>query len=198
LETGTLSVRNGFFADTSALTGGLTVGLSLSVTGSGSFVSATTTYNTTANIFSIATASSTSPIFSVLGNGNVGIGSTTPNAKLSIEQGTETYSMYVGKTASSSPSFAVGGVNDNGRVYINATTTTATSSIALVVGNSTRTTGNVASFTSGTGVCYINPTATALSSSSDARLKKNIRYDRRFHHTHRTLGTRPCHLQLEC
>ena len=42
------------------------------------------TFNTTANIFNIATASSTNSILSVLGNGNVGIGTTTPNTLLTL------------------------------------------------------------------------------------------------------------------
>ncbi|MDE2213296.1 MAG: hypothetical protein KGJ34_02070, partial [Patescibacteria group bacterium] len=84
LETGTLSVRNNLSAVDASFTGGVTAGGSLDVTGSGSFLSATSTYNTTTNIFNIATASSTNSILSVLGNGNVGIGTTSPFATLSV------------------------------------------------------------------------------------------------------------------
>jgi hypothetical protein len=84
LETGTLSVRNNLQALDGAFAGGLTVGQSLMVTGSGSFVSTASTFNTTANIFNITTASSTGPIFNVLGNGNVGIGGSSPQHALDV------------------------------------------------------------------------------------------------------------------
>jgi Chaperone of endosialidase/LVIVD repeat len=85
LEAGTLVLRNNLSALDGEFAGGLTVGGSLAVTGSASIVSATSTYNTTDNIFNIATASSTSPIFSVLGNGNIGVGTTTPWGRLSVD-----------------------------------------------------------------------------------------------------------------
>ena len=43
----------------------------------------------------------------------------------------------------------------------------------LAVGSATPV-GNVAHFENSTGSCYINPTTTSLSCSSDARLKKNV------------------------
>ncbi len=52
--------------------------------------------------------------------GNVGIGTTTPFGKVSIEQGTETSSFWVGNTGSTTPSLAVAGVNGNGNVGIGA------------------------------------------------------------------------------
>jgi hypothetical protein len=85
LEAGTLVLRNNLTALDGSFEGGLTVGSSLAVTGSASFVSATSTIGTTANIFSIATASSTNPILTVLGNGNIGIGTSTPTDTLHIE-----------------------------------------------------------------------------------------------------------------
>jgi hypothetical protein len=108
LEAGTLSLRNNLSALDGNFAGGLTVGQSLNVTGSASIVSATSTFNTTANIFSIATASSTAPIFSVLGNGNVGIGTSTPS-----------YLLTVGGTGVSG--VVAGFENSNGECTINPT-----------------------------------------------------------------------------
>ena len=84
VEAGTLSVLNNLQAVDGAFTGGLTVGQSLAVTGSGSFLSDFSTFNTMANIFNITTASSTSPVLSALGNGNVGIGVSSPQHALDV------------------------------------------------------------------------------------------------------------------
>jgi len=51
-------------------------------------------------------------------NGQLGIGTTSPFGKLTVEQGTETASLWVGNTGSSSPSLMVSGVNGDGRVGI--------------------------------------------------------------------------------
>ncbi|MBI4276733.1 hypothetical protein HY629_02745, partial [Candidatus Uhrbacteria bacterium] len=56
-----------------------------------------------------------------LNSGNVGIGTTTPQGLLAVEQGTETYSLYIGNQGSSTPSLVVQGVNGNGNVGIGTT-----------------------------------------------------------------------------
>ncbi|KKW09488.1 MAG: hypothetical protein UY44_C0001G0053 [Candidatus Kaiserbacteria bacterium GW2011_GWA2_49_19] len=50
--------------------------------------------------------------------GNVGIGTTSPSGLLAIEQGTETNSLWIGNTGSSTPSLVVTGVNGMGNVGI--------------------------------------------------------------------------------
>ncbi|QQG42382.1 MAG: DUF5011 domain-containing protein [Candidatus Giovannonibacteria bacterium] len=55
---------------------------------------------------------------SIAEGGNVGIGTTSPWGLLSVEQGTETNSFVISNTGSSTPSFVVGGVNQNGRIGI--------------------------------------------------------------------------------
>ena len=49
-------------------------------------------------------------------SGNVGIWTTSPYGLLSVEQGTETASLWVGNTGSSTPSLVVRGVNGNGHI----------------------------------------------------------------------------------
>ncbi|MBI2050646.1 MAG: hypothetical protein HYT31_02475, partial [Parcubacteria group bacterium] len=56
--------------------------------------------------------------------GLVGIGTTTPQGLLAVEQGTETYSLYIGNQGSSTPSLVVQGVNGNGNVGIGTTAPT--------------------------------------------------------------------------
>ena len=58
----------------------------------------------------------------VLMSGNVGIGTTSPYGLLSVEQGTEAASFWVGNTGSTTPSLWINGVNGNGRVGIGSST----------------------------------------------------------------------------
>jgi hypothetical protein len=109
LEAGTLSVRNSLSALDGAFSGGLNVAQSLLVGGSAAFVSATSTFNTTANIFNITTASSTSSILSVLGNGNVGIGTTSAAQLFSVSgNGYFTGGLGVGAANTSAGTVSVG------------------------------------------------------------------------------------------
>ena len=87
-ETGSLSVRNNLTAQDATMWGALTVGQSLQVDGSASFVAASTTVGSSANIFSIAVASSSNPLFAVSGNGNIGIGTSTPSYMLTVGSNT--------------------------------------------------------------------------------------------------------------
>ncbi len=122
LETGTLSVRDNLQAVDGSFAGGLSVGSSLSVTGSGSFLAASSTYNTTANIFSVATASSTGPILSILGNDNVGIGTSTPYSNLSV-WGPDTASSTLAFNIVNNASTTVFAVFDGGNAQLSGTLT---------------------------------------------------------------------------
>ena len=131
-----------------------------------------TTTSSTSWAFAVADVASTTR-FVITDSGNVGIASSSPSYPLSIGQSTEDYSVYIGATGSSTPSFAIRGVNGNGQVLIAAATSTA-STTALVVGNNGNTGSDVALFVNSTGSCWIIPNATALSCTSDLRMKQNI------------------------
>jgi hypothetical protein len=66
-------------------------------------------------------------------DGNIGIGTTSPFGLLSVEQGTETASLWVGNTGSTTPSLMVSGVNGNGHVGIG----TSTPAVKLDISNNT-------------------------------------------------------------
>lgn len=61
---------------------------------------------------------------SITGATNIGVGTSSPYGLLSIEQGTEAASFWVGNNGSSSPSFVINGVNGNGMVGIGTVPTT--------------------------------------------------------------------------
>jgi hypothetical protein len=84
IETGTLSVRNLLQSMDGSFTGSLTVANSFNATGIASFIVPTSTNASATNVFNIGTMGSTSSLFSVLGSGRVGVGTTTPFAKFSI------------------------------------------------------------------------------------------------------------------
>ena len=120
------------------------------------------------NLFTIAssTATATTTLFNIDNIGNVGIGTSTPWATLSINpNGILGPSFVVGSSTATSLV-----VFNNGKVGIGTTTASST---MLLVGNSS-VVGSVAAFGNSTGICFINPTTTSLSCSSDERLKKNI------------------------
>jgi hypothetical protein len=81
----------------------------------------------------------------ITNTGNVGIGTTSPFGLLSVEQGTETASLWIGNTGSSTPSLMVSGVNGDGKVGIGTNSPTAKLDItgntgtgsSLVVSNAT-------------------------------------------------------------
>lgn len=98
-----------------------------------------------------------------------GLGTSTPFGSLTVEQGSETASVWIANQGSTSPSFMVGGVNQNGTVGIGTTTTG--SSTPLVVGANIA--SAVAAFGNTLGMCYVNP-GNGLSCTSDARMKKNV------------------------
>jgi len=66
-----------------------------------------------------------------------GIGSTTPSGLFVVEMGTEANSMVVGNNGSTTPSFVVRGVNNDGRVGIATTTPSAMLSVGDVMSTST-------------------------------------------------------------
>ena len=103
-------------------------------------------------------------------NGNVGIGTTTPQARFDI----------AGANNGTAPLFQLSSVTNwatttqflvtsGGNVGIG----TSSPDTLLTVGSNSPS-GNVAHFENSTGSCYINPTTTSLSCSSDARLKTNV------------------------
>ena len=104
LEAGSLNLRSNLSAVDGIFSGGLGIGGSLQVAGAASILASGSTFNTTANIFNIATASSTNSIFSVFGNGNVGIGTTTPSSILSV-QGVANFAI------ATSTFYSTGGIN---------------------------------------------------------------------------------------
>jgi Chaperone of endosialidase len=99
--------------------------------------------------------------------GNIGIGTTTPQAKLSIKASGQTTGKVVSITDSNNAEKFT--ILDNGKVGIGTTTPSYT----LQAGN-TSISGVVARFQNSTGYCDINPTTTSLTCTSDLRLKKNI------------------------
>ena len=108
-------------------------------------------------------------------NLKVGVATTSPWGVLSVEQSTETYSLLVGNSGSSTPAFAVSGVNRNGAVAIATSTANssfATSSVLLVGSNGVN--GAVAVFGGSAGYCSIDPVRTALQCASDISLKYNV------------------------
>jgi hypothetical protein len=88
LEAGTLVLRSNLQAVDGEFSGGLTVGSNLNVGGSFSLTASTWNATTTAgksySIFSLNTASSTSPLFTTLYNGDIGIGTATPYNRLEV------------------------------------------------------------------------------------------------------------------
>jgi hypothetical protein len=148
--TGTLALANGGTATTTYYAGGIVYSDGSKLTQPSGSGNASLTWDNT--------------------NARFGISTTSPFAKFSVEQSTESVSFVVGHTGSTTPSFIISGVNGNGRVGIATTTSTST---ALVVGNNAIS-GAVATFGNSTGICTINPTASSIGCTSDERLKKNI------------------------
>ncbi len=185
--TGLTTLTGGFLSlASSTINASTTITGSLTLTGStltipalinAPFSATTTIKNGFDNVFSFATSSSNMPIFSISTRsspvGLVGIGSSTPWGKLSVEMGTFATSFVVSNQGSSSPAFMVGGVNQNGAVGI-GTTTTSTTTLLMVGNASIGVNKSVAGFGNTSGICFINPTNTALTCSSDIRLKHNI------------------------
>lgn len=108
----------------------------------------------------LISSSTGSTLFTILQNGNVGVGTTSPSAKVDIWG-----NLNVG--TSSIPTLFVSSALS--RVSI----ATTSSLYTLTVGNAS-TSGVVARFQNSSGYCDINPTTTSLTCTSDARLKKNI------------------------
>jgi hypothetical protein len=137
----------------------------------------TTVVNGLDNVFSIATSSSNTPIFSISTKnspvGRVGIGTSSPWGKLSVEMGTLNPAFVISNQGSSTVALYVGGVNQNGFVGIGTTTNILATTSVLAVGNSSIASGNtIAVFSNAAGAAYISNLG--LSVSSDSRLKKNI------------------------
>ncbi|OGY67963.1 MAG: hypothetical protein A3H63_00690 [Candidatus Harrisonbacteria bacterium RIFCSPLOWO2_02_FULL_45_10c] len=84
-------------------------------------VKASTSGIQTASIFSIQNATGTLPLFNVLYYGRVGIGTSSPWGRLSVEMresASNTPAFVVSNRGSSSPAFYVGGVNEDGRIGV--------------------------------------------------------------------------------
>jgi len=100
-----------------------------------------------------------------LSTGNVGIGTTSPVAKLSVQSTAGVNDIF---ELSTSTGVSVLRVDYQGNVGIG----TSSPSYKLDVYRSTD--GDVAGFTDANGSCTINPTSTALICSSDSRLKRDV------------------------
>jgi len=88
-------------------------------------VRASTSAIQTASIFSIQNATGTQPLFNVVYDGRVGIGTSTPWGRLSVEMresASSTPAFVVSNQGSSSPAFYVGGVNEDGRIGVGSST----------------------------------------------------------------------------
>jgi hypothetical protein len=126
-----------------------------------------------ANSFSFISGASTQGLYQG-SSGNVGIGTTTPWGVLSVEMNTTNPAFVVSNQGSSTPSFYIGGVNQNGFVGVGTSSIQATSTLRFVVQNGTSIASSpVAAFYNTSGNCSIVPTA-GITCSSDIRLKKNI------------------------
>jgi hypothetical protein len=130
----------------------------------GNFFNAGTITSTSSSASTFPYASTTaltstgSAFLATLG-GSVGVATTSPFGLLSVEQGTETASLWVGNQGSSTPSLMVSGVNGNGRVGVGTSSPTTTFS---VVGS-----GYI---TSGFGVGVLNTGAGTLKTSAGATI----------------------------
>ncbi len=116
-------------------------------------------------IFDVA-SSSGATLLRVNADGNIGIGTTSPLARLHITGIPGANSTF---RISSSSNETVLEVAPNGFVGIG----TSTPAYMLSVGNAS-TTGVIARFQNTNGTCDVDPTSSALSCTSDQRLKKNI------------------------
>ena len=104
-------------------TGNLTVGGTLGVTGATTLASTlNVTGQTTLGYASTTALTSTGSAYFATSGGNVGIGTTSPYARLSVEQGSEENVFVVGDQGTSTPSFVVKG---NGNVGIGTTSPSA-------------------------------------------------------------------------
>ncbi|MDP3710832.1 MAG: hypothetical protein Q8R29_03900, partial [bacterium] len=85
--------------------------------------SATTTLPSAVNAYSFATTIGATPLLSFdTTNTRIGVGTSSPYSLFSIEQGTENYSFSIGNEGSTTPSFIVNGVNQDGRIGIGTST----------------------------------------------------------------------------
>ncbi len=119
----------------SALWGGLGVNGNLSIYASSSA--------TTSSIFSIQNATSTNPLMTVLYNGNVGLATTTPTARLEVygAAGNNAIANFA-----SSSNVSVLYIGPNGNVGISSSTPVAKLSVTQDMANQTSVTNPVASF----------------------------------------------------
>ncbi|MDQ5893303.1 MAG: trimeric autotransporter adhesin, partial [Patescibacteria group bacterium] len=104
--------------------------------------------------------------FIVNSAGNVGIGTTSPYAKLSVEMGTENDTFVVANQGSSTPAFVVRGVNGNGSVGIGVAN--PTDSLQIQTGNLRATIGNFTCGPNFAGLSFQNtPTCSNYSFLAD-------------------------------
>jgi hypothetical protein len=124
----------------------------------------TTIMNGTDNAWSIATSTTNVPIFSISTRssplGLIGIGSSSPMGKFSIEMGTVNPAFIVSNLGSSSPSLIVTGVNQNGTVGIGTSTPWKSFSVVGDIAFATSTTALNAAFSMQTSTTTGNSTTT--------------------------------------
>ncbi|OGG70479.1 hypothetical protein A3F27_03645 [Candidatus Kaiserbacteria bacterium RIFCSPHIGHO2_12_FULL_53_13] len=109
--------------------------------------------------------------FVVSGEGNIGIGTSTPAARLDVTGtfGSPNDLFSVSSTTAAGTLSSLFKIQSNGNVGIGTTSP----DMLLSVGNA-EFAGSVAHFENSSGSCYIDPSTSGLSCSSDLRLKANI------------------------
>ena len=111
----------------------------------------------------------------ILGTGSWGTGITTGSNNILLGQGVNAELSPTGSNQLNIGNLIFGtGLGNNGTLATgNIGIGTSSPDVLLSVGSASAS-GNVAHFENSTGSCYINPTTTSLSCSSDARLKTNV------------------------
>jgi hypothetical protein len=187
LQATSLSLDNNLQAIDGAFSGGLTVGNSLNVGGSFSLTaSPSNAASQNYSIFSLNTASSTSPLFAMLYNGNVGIGNTAPaytldvkgqagaSSPFNVASSTGTSELMVSNVGNvgigtPSPAHALDVFGDCIAWMGTCINTTAPANVVSYVGGVFRFSAN-ANFTTASATRYLGAANTAVSSTDVARV----------------------------
>jgi hypothetical protein len=108
-------------------------GMVLSSGGTNWFLDNRGTSDTPNNRFAISAGGS--DLLTILGSGNIGIGTSSPSATLSVAISSTTPALFVGAAGSSTPSLFVAGANSNGLVGIGTSAPTSQLTVVNTAGN---------------------------------------------------------------